>query len=419
MSVKKYADSTGLTEFWAKTKGLSRVLTQAEYEALSQSEKMNGTAYYISDGIINPDEYNIVHDSVPVGSIQAYASSTTPYGWLACDGSEVNRALYSELFAAIGTTYGDGDGTSTFNLPDLNGRTIIGIGESDAAGHTNHTLGQSDGEETHVLTINEMPSHAHEQQAGTSDGHINREVSYYATGTSSGSGSQASWFSASRLTISTKDTGGGQPHNNMPPYLATNYIIKAKNLALPYSTISHFDPEGLLLETFYPAGSRYETLDVAFDPNIAWGGTWTKETISDDYVVEEGVDGIWTYRKWNSGISECWGYKDWNVTSWTAWGSNYYSSTCNLGDYPLDLFAGITTMPDITINAMKLSGSGGARVWTTVSLVGDTVTGPSDIAVMRSTTGGTDNVFRAVCTAKGLWKTYSAPSTKYVWTRTS
>jgi len=68
--------------------------------------------------------------TLPIGSVISYVSAAVPDGWLACDGSAVSRATYSELFAIIGTTYGDGDGGSTFNLPDTRGVFLRGAGSS-------------------------------------------------------------------------------------------------------------------------------------------------------------------------------------------------------------------------------------------------------------------------------------------------
>lgn len=65
-------------------------------------------------------------DAIPTGAIFPFTSSTVPLGWLLCDGSAVLRSLYYQLFAVIGTTYGAGNGTTTFNLPDLRGRVIAG-----------------------------------------------------------------------------------------------------------------------------------------------------------------------------------------------------------------------------------------------------------------------------------------------------
>lgn len=89
------------------------------------------------------------------GIISLFAGSTAPSGYLACDGSAVSRDTYSALFAVIGTTYGAGDGSTTFNLPDLSGRVAIGAS-------TSHAMGTTGGEESHVLTSGELAAHAHE-----------------------------------------------------------------------------------------------------------------------------------------------------------------------------------------------------------------------------------------------------------------
>lgn len=89
------------------------------------------------------------------GIISLFAGSTAPVGYLACDGSAVSRDTYSALFAVIGTTYGAGDGSTTFNLPDLSGRVAIGAS-------TSHAMGTTGGEESHTLTSGELATHAHE-----------------------------------------------------------------------------------------------------------------------------------------------------------------------------------------------------------------------------------------------------------------
>ena len=161
--------------------------------------------------------------SIPIGAILAYGGMTVPSGWLICDGNAVSRTEYSELFAAIGTTYGAGDGSTTFNLPDLKGRVAVGAGNSGTTGATNHTLGQKSGEETHTLTTNEMPSHLHGirgEYGATGSGALPPGGQYYQL-----TGNQSYGFQ----TNASETVGGGAAHNNMQPYVVTNYIIRAKN----------------------------------------------------------------------------------------------------------------------------------------------------------------------------------------------
>src|SRR5207302_11385946 len=93
------------------------------------------------------------------GGVFLWSTSTAPTGFLLCDGSAVSRTTYTALFAVIGTTYGSGDGSTTFNVPDLRGRVAVGAGQG--TGLTNRVLGAMSGEENHVLTIAEMPAHTH------------------------------------------------------------------------------------------------------------------------------------------------------------------------------------------------------------------------------------------------------------------
>lgn len=88
------------------------------------------------------------------GTIFMYAGSTAPTGYLLCDGSNVSRTTYAKLFDAIGVMYGAGNGSTTFALPDLKGRIVIGVSST-------HNQGNKGGEETHTLTSAEMPSHTH------------------------------------------------------------------------------------------------------------------------------------------------------------------------------------------------------------------------------------------------------------------
>lgn len=133
----------------------------------------------------------------PVGTIAPYAGATAPTGWLLCDGAEVSRATYADLFALIGTTYGVGNGTTTFNLPDMKGRVPVG----KAATGTFAALNNKGGAETHTLTTAEMPSHAH-----TADGDL-------TAATAGGHGHTASsGTTGSHSHTGTVDSGGFHQH---------------------------------------------------------------------------------------------------------------------------------------------------------------------------------------------------------------
>ena len=154
----------------------------------------------------------------PTGMINAFAGTTAPVGWLLCYGQAVSRTSYAALFAVTGTAYGAGDGSTTFNLPDLRGRFALGLdnmGGSPAnrvANSAADVLGGSAGAETHTLSVTEMPAHTHDMQFTIQSFGSNGFNIWNNVGTAS---SQA-----------TTSTGGGGAHNNMPPYLSLNYIIK-------------------------------------------------------------------------------------------------------------------------------------------------------------------------------------------------
>lgn len=150
-----------------------------------------------------------VTDTLPVGTIIPYAGTTIPSNYMLCEGQELSRIEYDILFSAIGTTYGVGDGSTTFNLPNLKGRVITGIDSND---EDFDTLGETGGEKTHTLTISEMPSHTHKQKLG---GGIT------TTNIVAGEG-----IIGRANTSEVTSTGGDQPHNNLQPYIVLNYIIK-------------------------------------------------------------------------------------------------------------------------------------------------------------------------------------------------
>lgn len=179
-----------------------------------------------------------------MASIQLFAGNFAPRGWLFCDGQLLSINAHSAIFSLLGTTYG-GDGRTTFALPDLRGR--VPIGPRHGPGLTNRPLGQRSGQETHVLSVLEMPQHNHlasfQQTSGassipavadtaTTDDPTNANLAtpdiannnyLYSTETADTNLAPGEVTVTGNVTVGL--TGGSQAHNNMQPFLAINYII--------------------------------------------------------------------------------------------------------------------------------------------------------------------------------------------------
>lgn len=155
------------------------------------------------------------------GDVKATARSTAPPGWLLCDGAPVSRTGATlALFNAIGTAYGVGDGTTTFNLPDLRGRVPVGVDGAAGRMAANDALGNSAGTETHTLLVAEMPSHRHTIQTILVAGGAG--VSMTFQNNSSTTQVQDAGMNGPLIA----NTGGGLPHNNLQPYQVVNWLVK-------------------------------------------------------------------------------------------------------------------------------------------------------------------------------------------------
>lgn len=166
----------------------------------------------------------------PSGTIKLYAGSAAPTGYLFCDGTAVSRTTYADLFTAIGTAFGAGNGSTTFNLPDFRRRVPVGAGGT-GSGTLGNAVGNSGGAETHTLQISEMPAHQHFSfnTSNTSTGSPNLTNTTYPADANDtgGRGTYEMHGTSTVATIGlTSSTGGGGAHNNMQPSLVVNYIIK-------------------------------------------------------------------------------------------------------------------------------------------------------------------------------------------------
>ncbi|SOD90745.1 phage tail protein [Caenispirillum bisanense] len=162
-----------------------------------------------------------------LGEIRLFAGNYAPEDWHLCDGSLLPINTYQALYSLIGTTYG-GDGVTTFGLPDLRGRMIVGMGTSTTG--IMYNRGQKAGAETVTVTVANMPAHTH-------------MVSAASTAATSSSPNDAVWATAdlTTFTASVPNTtlapasvstapGGSQPHQNCQPSVALTYIIALQGI---------------------------------------------------------------------------------------------------------------------------------------------------------------------------------------------
>jgi microcystin-dependent protein len=152
--------------------------------------------------------------SEPTGVVKMWPVAVPPAGYLLCDGAAVSRTTYAALFALLSTTYGIGDGLTTFNLPNSKGRAPVGM---DAAQTEFDALGKQGGAKTHTLVTAEIPAHNHVIRSQTA---TTGSATSYEHGTLDTSSAET------EASETTDNAGGGQAHNNLQPYLTLNFIIK-------------------------------------------------------------------------------------------------------------------------------------------------------------------------------------------------
>ena len=200
-----------------------------------------GTELNYVDGVtsnIQTQLDTISGTTLPAGSLLPYAGSSAPSGFVLCYGQELNRTTYATLFGVIGTTYGTGDGSTTFNVPDLRGRAVAGqddMGGSSAnrltgqsGGVDGDTLGATGGAETHTLSSAEsgLPTHTHTLSGGIEGGQSSGGGQNHFVYTGDGTNGQVRTDADTLSIDSVTGASASSAHNNVQPTIILNYMIK-------------------------------------------------------------------------------------------------------------------------------------------------------------------------------------------------
>ena len=172
-----------------------------------------------TDGSLAPIAGATLYADAPVGSIQAYGGATAPFGWLLCQGQAVSRATYAELFGVIGTSFGAGDGSTTFNIPDMREVVPVGAGTSTRSGIATHDTYSVGG-----FKDDQVQDHSHNYSSVPQDSTSDLAIQPLSGGYKYGN--KHSYATTTNATGRHGDTTHGKQ-------LGVNYIIKATTIALP------------------------------------------------------------------------------------------------------------------------------------------------------------------------------------------
>lgn len=173
------------------------------------------------------DTVGLAPISFPTGSVLAFAGTTAPTGWALCAGQTVSRTEFASIFNVIGTTYGAGDGSTTFVLPDYRGRVPVGMDNmggvaanrmtSAGSGVNGVALGATGGAQTHTLSTAQLASHTHASFVFRPQGNSGNNVNQIAVNHSD---------TTAGNTYTSGANGSGSAHQNTQPSIICNYIIK-------------------------------------------------------------------------------------------------------------------------------------------------------------------------------------------------
>lgn len=227
-------------------------------------------------------------DTLPIGATIEWHSDIIPENWLLCDGQAVSRTDYAELFNVLGTKYGTGDGSTTFNLPDLQGKVAVGKDENDT---DFNVLGKTGGEKEHTLTVAEMPEHSHVLTLKYGSGNAKW-------------GLDGDWSAGTENTEQIKNTGKNQAHNNLQPFLTCNFIIKAKQSSGLVATV--VDNLNSVSETDALSAKQGKILNEKASKKVLWENTANLNTFEPQEVTLNSSDYdyliIYTYRNHSGNL---------------------------------------------------------------------------------------------------------------------